>query len=59
MTNKLAWWIVGSAATAGVLYWLSHSWTVTGVVEAGEATLSYRSMDGGANVPTGSAQRVP
>lgn len=58
MTNKTALIIVGTAAGLGVLYWLAHSWNVTGVVEAGTPTLTYK-VGMGSDTPTGSAQRVP
>ena len=59
MTNTAAAWAVGIAAAAGILYWLAHSWNVTGVIEVGEPTVTYRTGDGGSDVPTGSAQKVP
>jgi hypothetical protein len=58
MTSTAAWWIVGSAATLGILYWLSHSWNVTGVIEVGEPTVTYHVGNGGADAPTGSAAPV-
>ena len=59
LTNKTAWWIAGASATLGVLYWLLHSWTVTGVIEVGTPTMTYTSGNGGAPAPTGSAQPIP
>ena len=58
MTNTTAAWAVGIAAAAGILYWLAHSWNVTGVIEVGVPTVTYR-VGQGADVPTGSAQKVP
>ena len=53
MTEKVAKVLVVGGGVAAVLYWLAHSWTVTGVIEVGEPTMTYNVGSGGGAVPTG------
>lgn len=54
--EQIAKALVIGGAVAGVLYWLAHSWNVTGVIEAGAPTLTYNVGSGGGSTSGGPTQ---